>query len=58
MWMNKFGIVAINQKSPKDITKGNLSHFKITFYITLIEYITRCIFSQRGRENESPLSDR
>ena len=24
MWINKFGFIAINQKSPKDITEGIL----------------------------------
>jgi hypothetical protein len=27
MWINKFGILAINQKSPKDITEGILFLF-------------------------------
>jgi hypothetical protein len=33
MWINKFGILAINQKSPKDITEGILLEF--TIYILL-----------------------
>ncbi len=31
MWINKFGILEINQKSPKDITEGNLLENKF-FY--------------------------
>ena len=29
MWINKFGILAINQKSPKDITEGILFRNKL-----------------------------
>jgi hypothetical protein len=35
MWINKFGFIAINQKSPKDITEGIL--FTVEFLINSIE---------------------
>jgi hypothetical protein len=36
MWINKFGFIAINQKSPKDITEGIL--FITITYLQLLTY--------------------